>query len=194
MTDSIDKNCVALGVLFGVLINGIFLSILSFLHLDFQEGVLISTATMITFILAILVFRNKLFTQKEKPVSKQPEIKEVKDNSELIDKNAEFLKIQICSNRAHTILTIQTSITFVAFGLVSVFYSIFFQGYFSFEITKTLYGLFGICIIILFAIGSVVKIIRTYLQNMAKISDLVEDVNNGKPLSPLKELIKFKND
>lgn len=76
----IDKVGIAWGVLFSVVVNGIFLAILSLLHLNFQ-GLLASLATIITLIIVMIAFRNLLLPkskeEKNKPKSVIPEPKKL---------------------------------------------------------------------------------------------------------------------
>lgn len=57
----IDKAGVAWGVLFGVVINGLYNGLLSLLHENFQEVALISIATILLVVIVLIGFRKILF-------------------------------------------------------------------------------------------------------------------------------------
>lgn len=110
----IDKVGVAWGVLFGVLINGIFLAILSLLHLNFQDMTLASVATIITFVIVIIAFRNLLF-----PESKEEKKKSIGGTTA----NSRELDIEIAQHNAFLQVYIAAIFGFFAVGVALLIFA-----------------------------------------------------------------------
>jgi hypothetical protein len=112
--------------------------------------------------------------------------------TETINRDAEFFKIQVYADRTHAILTIWSSLAFVIFGLLSVFYALFYEGVFSLKITEILTGWEGIVIIIALVFVTIGIMAKDYSKNSRRISNMIEAVNEGHRLPALIDLPKWK--
>jgi hypothetical protein len=130
---------------------------------------------------------------KEKSVSGE-ETKENENKLDVVNRDTQFFKIQVYADRIHTFVTIQASLAFVLFSLLSIFYGLYYQGFFEVKPSMMLTGYVGIAIIIVVVLITVVSIVNNYIKNIQKISDMIETVNKGKSLPTLAELPKWKKD
>ena len=117
-----------------------------------------------------------------------------KEKKQEINRDYEFFKIQVYSDKTHTLLAIGVSIAFVLFSLVSIFYGLYFEGFFGAKPAMMETGYWGIVIIIIAVIIVFGDIVRVYTDTATRISDMIEAVNEGKALPTLDELPKWKKD
>lgn len=109
-----------------------------------------------------------------------------------INRDYELFKVQVYADRTHTILTIWASLAFVLFSLVSIFYGLFYEGVFGFNLSKALTGWGGIIIIVALVIVTIWIMARRFNENSARVSDMIEFVNEGNALPTLDKLHKWK--
>jgi hypothetical protein len=107
------------------------------------------------------------------------------------DKDFELVKVQIYSDRVHAFLSGGLTFAFVIFGLVAIFYGIFFQGFFENKYSLLYVGYLGIYVIIGLALAAVVYIVNQYNVRMRLVSKMLEDINQGKSLPPLNDLKEY---
>jgi hypothetical protein len=111
---------------------------------------------------------------------------------ETVNRDAEFLKIQVYADKMHTLLTVQASLAFAVFSLLAIFYTLFYEGVFQFKVNMMLTGWEGIFVILALVLASLSLMVRDYKLNSTKISDMIDAVNNGHILPSLVDLPKWK--
>lgn len=92
------------------------------------------------------------------------------------DKEIDLLKIQICADRCHTILTIGFSLGFVALGFWGIFATVFYQGWSSFKISDVYVGWIGMIAMLMLAV-TILGIFRVrYDKGHSKVSRMISAV------------------
>jgi hypothetical protein len=171
-------------MIYNILITGFFvlfdLYTLSFQHI---EEIVESSSLVKDGKLNSKVTENKISETKK-------EIEQRTENP--INRETEFFKIQVFTDRIHTFVAIQASLAFVLFSFASVFYGLYYDGFFNFKPSEMLTGYYGAAAIIVLVIITVWYIVRGYVKNSVKISDMIEAVNEGTRLPSLIDLPKWK--
>lgn len=110
-------------------------------------------------------------TEKEKSVS----VKEPENDNKLnaVNRDAQFFKIQVYSDRIHTFTTIYASIAFVAFSFLSLFYGLYYEGFFEVKPSIMLTGYVGSVVIIGIVLIVFEVMLNFYVNNTKKISDMI---------------------
>ena len=99
-------------------------------------------------------------------------------------KDEDLLKIQIVSERCHTLFTTKSSLIFGALiGFMILFYTLYYGGTFSpLVFWVSLSGWTVGCVFFMW------RILKTCYRNMKKISVMIEKVKLGEELPPLEEI------
>ena len=195
-------NIILIALVLGIIFQGVYDTFFYGLKGDNNDAIRSLAAMTVVVILivgAILILWawSLMKESKIKPKETGNILSETKKESEQrtkipINKDTEFFKVQVHSDRIHTYLTIKASLAFVAFSLISIFSALYYQGFFEVKQSMMLVGYIGIAVVVVIVVFAVGIMVRSYLKDFQKISDMIEAVNNGESLPTLAELPNWK--
>ena len=105
----------------------------------------------------------------------------------------DLLKIQIQTDKFHTLFTSSLSLIFAFFGIIAVFLGLYYQGLVSGNFVTFLAGAIGTAGILGLTFGFLYLTRRDYSKNLKTVSAMIEAVKKGEQLQPLDKLNKWKS-
>jgi uncharacterized membrane protein len=105
----------------------------------------------------------------------------------------ELLKIQIQTDKFHTLLTSTLSFILAFFSTIAVFIGLYYEGLIMPNFNIFLAGLTGTIVILALTFAFLVDVRKSYSKDLEKVSKMIEAVKKGEQLPPLDKLNKWES-